>query len=137
MAAGVSAFKISQPTPQDFAGSAMGVSQNRTSGASASTAVANNPRLIKAAHEFEASMMQELLKPLLPGHESLDGEYESASESALSTFAGEALGKALSERGGLGMATRIIHQLSAASNHFGNTPVPKHNRSSATQASGR
>jgi Rod binding domain-containing protein len=83
------------------------------------------PRLVRAAHEFEAAIMQELMTPLLPGHDPLDGGDDSGSSSALSAFAGEALGQALSERGGFGIADRIIRQLTAGSNHSGKTPVLK------------
>ena len=83
------------------------------------------PRLVQAAHQFEASLMQELMSPLLPGHASLDGDGEDGSDSALSAFAGEAFAKALSDRGGFGIATRIIHQLSASGSHSGNAPTAK------------
>jgi Rod binding domain-containing protein len=79
--------------------------------------------LVNAAHEFEASMMKELMGPLVSGGGSLDGDSED-SASALTSFAGEALGKAISEHGGFGIATKILHQLSAAGNHSGNTVVP-------------
>jgi Rod binding domain-containing protein len=83
--------------------------------------VTPQPRLVHAAHEFEAQMMQELLKPMTSG-DGLDGEdADSASGSggALGAFASEALGKALSEQGGFGIATSIVRQLSPA----GNKPV--------------
>jgi Rod binding domain-containing protein len=57
--------------------------------------VAPQPRLVHAAHEFEAQMMQELLKPMTAGN-GLDGEDGSGSGAALGEFASEALGKALS-----------------------------------------
>jgi len=81
---------------------------------------APQPRLVRAAHEFEAQMMQELLKPMTSGN-GLDGEDGSASGSgsALATFASEALGKALSERGGFGIASSIVGELS----HSGNRPA--------------
>jgi Rod binding domain-containing protein len=83
------------------------------------------PRLVKAAHEFEAAMMTELMGPLEPGHDSLGGgDDDSGSSSALDSFAGEALGKAISEHGGFGIANSIIRQLTAGSNHSGNSPVP-------------
>ncbi len=82
-----------------------------------------SPKLVSAAHEFEASMMKELMEPLQAGHDSLDGS-EDGSSSALSSFAGEALGKAISEHGGLGIATSILHQLSAGGNHSGSASVP-------------
>ena len=77
------------------------------------------PRLVHAAHEFEAQMMQALLKPMTSGN-GLDGEDGSASGSgsALAEFASEALGRALSERGGFGIADGIIRELS----HSGSKP---------------
>jgi Rod binding domain-containing protein len=84
---------------------------------------APSPKLVTAAHEFEASMMKELMGPLVSGDDSLDGDSED-SASALTSFAGEALGKAISEQGGFGIATKILHQLSTAGNHSGKTVVP-------------
>jgi len=92
------------------------------------------PRLVKAAHEFEAAMMKELLEPLIPGHSGLEGG-DSGSSSALSSFAGEALGQALSEHGGFGIAQSIIRQLTAVSNHSGNSPVPENSKAAATNSS--
>jgi Rod binding domain-containing protein len=75
---------------------------------------------VRAAHEFEAQMMQELLKPMTSGN-GLDGEdgEASGSGSSLAEFASEALGRALSERGGFGIADGIVRELS----HSGNQPV--------------
>jgi Rod binding domain-containing protein len=71
-----------------------------------------NPKLERSAHEFEASLMTELLKPLqesdgLTGEESDSG---AGSEGALSGFASESLAQAISDRGGFGIADRILHQ---------------------------
>lgn len=89
----------------------------------ATTSTVPSPKLVSAAHEFEAQMMKELMAPLEPGHDLLGGEDEGSS-SALSSFAGEALGKAISEHGGLGIAKSILHQLTAKGNHSGNPSVP-------------
>ena len=86
-----------------------------TSGASQATP---SPRLVRAAHEFEAQMMKELLKPMMSTN-GLDGEEsESASGSSgvLGDFATEALGRGLSEAGGFGIASSIVRQLTPASN---------------------
>jgi Rod binding domain-containing protein len=96
------------------------------------------PRLVRAAHEFEAQMMKELLKPMSSGN-GLDGEDDdssSGSGSALAEFASDALGRALSEQGGFGIATSIVRQLSPAStkeattqvtgNMHGNTVIKSH-----------
>jgi hypothetical protein len=75
---------------------------------------ADNPKLVSAAHEFEASLMQEFLKPLQhdPLFDSgedggIDG-VEGGSSGALMSFGSEALAKAISERGGFGIATKIL-----------------------------
>lgn len=68
-----------------------------------------SPRLVKAAHEFEAQMMKELLKPMTESGLSGDGDDQAASGGALREFASEAFGRALSERGGLGIGKNILH----------------------------
>jgi Rod binding domain-containing protein len=96
-----------------------------TEAAVSSATATSSPRFISAAHEFEAQMMQELLKPL-SSTSGLDGEDDdsasgsgSGSGSALGEFASETLGKALSEQGGFGIATSIVRQLSSTSNKNG------------------
>lgn len=78
-----------------------------------------DPRLKPAAHEFEACLMKEFLKPL--EHDALfsdskdggnDDDGGEGSGSALMSFGSEALAKAISERGGFGIAAKII-------DHFG------------------
>jgi Rod binding domain-containing protein len=94
-----------------------------------------SPRLVNAAHEFEAAMMKELMAPLSSGDGSPEGDEDAAgSESAITSFAGEALGKAISEHGGFGIANRILHQLTAASNHSRKTDVSKHGNGTATNS---
>lgn len=97
-----------------------GISQ--TAAASGASNATVQPRLVRAAHEFEAQMMQELLKPLaessgLTGDDDEDG---SGSAGALGAYATESLAGAISERGGLGIARDLIAQLS----HSGTTGNP-------------
>ena len=92
--------------------------------ATPATSTAPSPKLVSAAHEFEAQMMKELMAPLESGHDLLGGDDAEGSSSALSSFAGEALGKAISEHGGLGIARSILHQLTIRGNHSGNPSVP-------------
>jgi Rod binding domain-containing protein len=86
--------------------------------AAAQVGTVPEPRLVRAAHEFEGQMMKELLKPMTNGDALMgeDGEDDAASSGALGEFASEALGQALSQRGGFGIADRIVKELS----HFGN-----------------
>jgi Rod binding domain-containing protein len=86
--------------------------------AAAAGGTAQQPRLVNAAHEFEAQMMKELLKPMTGsnGLDGEDGDSATGSGGALGEFASESLGRALSERGGFGIATGIVDQLSHSSN---------------------
>ncbi len=75
-----------------------------------------SPRLVRAAQEFEAQMMKELLKPMT-GQDALTGEETEAggdagATGALGEFASEALGQAISRHGGFGIADRIVQDLS-------------------------
>jgi Rod binding domain-containing protein len=76
------------------------------------------PKLVRAAHEFEAQMMKELMKPMTrspaPGGAE-DEDEDAGSSGALGEFASEALAQALSERGGFGVADRILSELSPRS----------------------
>ena len=64
-------------------------------------------RLVRAAHEFEAQMMKELIRPL-----TQSGSDETSSGGGLAQFGGEVLGQALSRAGGFGIADRIVSSLS-------------------------
>jgi len=74
-------------------------------------------RLIDAAHQFEASLMQELLAPLtrdpLSGSDATgDGQDEDeGSMQALSGFAGSSMARAISEHGGFGIARLLLDRL--------------------------
>ena len=94
---------------------AIAATETNPAAAEAKTAIPQ-PRLVNAAHEFEAQMMKELLKPLA-GKDALTGEDEGSeadtgSNGALGEFATEALGQALSRHGGFGLANQIVHELS-------------------------
>jgi flagellar protein FlgJ len=84
----------------------------------------DNPRLQSAAHEFEASLMQEFLKPLQhntlfedsDAGNSLSADQGEGSDAALMSFASQAMAKAISEKGGFGIATKIL-------DHFRTSPA--------------
>jgi len=86
---------------------------------SAAAAITPQPRLVKAAHEFEGQMMKELLQPMTAKDAMLrsDDETDAGSGGALGEFASETLGRALSEGGGFGIANQIIHDLASSGNH--------------------
>jgi len=117
---------LSAITAAASAGGAFAPSQTASHTAYRTASLPPQPRLVKAAHEFEAQMMKELLEPLNHSSSLLgsDGDGDSGlssgdssggisgSTGALGEFASEALGKALSEGGGFGIATGIVKQLS-------------------------
>ena len=73
------------------------------------------PRVAKAAQEFEASLMKELLRPLQQQEGLFGGEKENdGSNDALSSFASDALAGAISSHGGFGIARRIVEHLGDA-----------------------
>lgn len=79
-----------------------------------------SPQLVRAAHEFEGQMMQELLKPMTQsgslGGDGDDSDGGSGWGGALGSFAQEALGQAISNGGGFGIANQIVRQLSHSGN---------------------
>lgn len=82
-------------------------------GAGGDLAARSDPRLKPAAHEFEACLMKEFLEPL-----QQDALFEEGSDAgggcdaALLSFGAEGLARAISERGGFGIADKILE-------HFG------------------
>jgi flagellar protein FlgJ len=70
-------------------------------------------KLEDAAQQFEASMLQELLKPMQHGQESWGGEDKSddSSSDTMSSFGTEAVAKAISKGGGFGIAKQIVSKV--------------------------
>ena len=90
----------------------------------ANAAATASPRLRKAAQEFEANFLQELLKPLkedplfagsdgLGGSEGADGMM-SGSLGTVDSLGTQALADALAAAGGLGIAQHVLEQLAPA-----------------------
>ena len=97
----------------------MNIQNMQAVGAMATVPGGESTRLRSAAHEFEASLMKEFLKPL--EHDSLfsdndagaDGDEGSAS--AILSFGSQAMATAISERGGFGIANLILNHFRTAS----------------------
>lgn len=81
-----------------------------------------DPKLVSAAHEFEASLMKEFLKPLQQdGLFSEDGnradDAAGGSAGTLLSYGSEAMAKAISEDGGFGIAQKILDHFKEGRNH--------------------
>ena len=78
-----------------------------------------DPRLAPAAHEFEASLMQELLKPMerdpLFSSDGSGGLISGgdAGAGSWSSLGAQSLARAISDAGGLGIATKMISEVEA------------------------
>jgi Rod binding domain-containing protein len=91
-------------------------------GTQASATAKPPAQLVKAAHEFEGQLLQQLLKPMTDS-DGLTGDSLTGSAGALGSFASEALGQALSAQGGLGLADQIIRELTPAAKAGVSGPV--------------
>ena len=74
---------------------------------------AKQAKLVDAAQQFEATMLQELLKPLQHGQNSWGGDEKSddSSTDSISSFGTEAVAKAISKGGGFGIAKQIVSKV--------------------------
>ncbi len=77
-------------------------------------ATANNNRLISAAHQFEASLLSELVKPLQENPLFADRGTSEEQGTILTEYASQAFGQALSEHGGFGIARKVLAHLQAS-----------------------
>jgi Rod binding domain-containing protein len=114
---------LSGAAPQALAGRASGTAAGKAGGLTAGPTAGTDPRLAPAAHQFEASLMKELLEPLqrdpLFADEDGSGDAsgasgeEAGSLDTLKSLGTEALAQAIAERGGLGIAAKILQQIGA------------------------
>ncbi len=65
-------------------------------------------KLVDAAQQFEATMLQELLKPMRRGQAGWDEEIDDSASNTISSFGSEAMAKAIARGGGFGIAKQIV-----------------------------
>jgi peptidoglycan hydrolase FlgJ len=70
-------------------------------------------KLVDAAQQFEATMLQELLKPMQHGQNTWEDEEQSddSASDTISSFGTEAIAKAISKDGGFGIAKQIVSKV--------------------------
>jgi len=92
----------------------------------ASTATTPNPetaqhrRLVDAAHQFEGLFLQQMLKPMSSmGKDDKSTDDDGGDGGPLQSYGTEAMAKAISAAGGLGIAREVLAKLapSEAANH--------------------
>lgn len=73
-------------------------------------------KLTDGAQQFEGIFLQELLRPMQSGKDGLTGEDATdSSTDTLQSYGTEAVAKAISSRGGFGIARQVIHQIERSS----------------------
>lgn len=113
-----------------FSATQVGVSQGPAGVAAASPAPKVDPKLVDGARQFEAMMLEQMLKPMHFGSSpDAAGEADaSGSNDTLSGFGTEAVAKALASGNGFGLARQIVRQVSAENaartSSTGGTKVP-------------
>jgi flagellar protein FlgJ len=70
-------------------------------------------KLVDAAEQFEATMLQELLRPMQHGQSSWgeDVKDDDSASDTMSSFGTESIAKAISKAGGLGIAKSVVAQV--------------------------
>jgi len=91
----------------------MKIDPDVTSQPSAAIETQKRAKLVDAAQQFEASMLQELLKPMQTGQSSWGGEEKSddSASDTISSFGTEEIAKAISKGGGFGIAKQIVSKV--------------------------
>lgn len=85
----------------------------------ASPAAAQHTRLVKAAQQFEAMLMQEMLKPMRtkdqlfadPAEDGKSGSDSDEDGGVLQGFATQAMAEGMAKSGGMGIAKQVVRQV--------------------------
>jgi Rod binding domain-containing protein len=85
-------------------------------------------KLVDAAQQFEATMLQELLKPMQHGQDSWGGEEKSddSASDTISSFGTEAIAKAISKGGGFGIAKQIVSKVTLEHQRNSQNKTPRY-----------
>lgn len=78
-------------------------------------------RLVDAAQQFEAVLLQQMLKPLQEG--GMDGEEKSPGSDTMSSYGTESVARAIAKGGGLGIARQIVAKVSLERQQHSNLHV--------------
>ncbi|MCU1250935.1 MAG: flagellar protein FlgJ-like protein [Edaphobacter sp.] len=91
----------------------MKIGADTTSQPPATAEVQRQAKLVDSAQQFEATMLQELLKPMQHGQSSWGGEEKNddTASDTISSFGTESIANAISQGGGFGIAKQIVSKV--------------------------
>lgn len=98
----------------------MKISSDNTTQLTVAAEAQKHAKLVDAAQQFEAAMLQELLKPMQHGQSSW-GDEEKNGDTALDTMSSlgtEAIAKAISKGGGFGIAKQVVSKVALEHNQI-------------------
>lgn len=78
-------------------------------GTSADEDVLKRRKLTEAAQQFEGMLLEQMLKPMREGGDW--GEESGGGSQTMASFGTEAVAKAISKAGGLGIARQVVRQV--------------------------
>lgn len=103
-----------------------GITAGSTTGSTLGTEAIQDKKLAAGAHEFEAMLLAEMMKPLKFGEAESSEEDEGGAAGTIRSMGTEAMAKAISAGGGLGIAREILSQVRAERDaHGGNAHATK------------
>lgn len=80
------------------------------------TGASASPKLVKAAHEFEALLLQSWLEKMNQSFAGESGNLDPAHDT-VSSLGTQAIAQALAARGGIGIASMLLRQLGRNAQH--------------------
>ena len=111
-------------TPARQGGATWGLQRRAAAGASASSPeTPAHRKLRKAAQDFEAILISQLLGDFKTGFSSLTGDAPLAGSDTLNSLALQAMSSALASRGGLGIGQMLVRQLEPSLNRGNPNPA--------------
>jgi peptidoglycan hydrolase FlgJ len=85
-----------------------------TDSSNSTASAQQHAKLVDAAQQFEAMLLQEMLKPMQSKEGSWGGDEESNSNGdndILSSYGTEAVARAIAKGGGLGIAEQVVQKV--------------------------
>ncbi len=95
-----------------------------------------SPKLVKAAHEFEAILLQNWMEKMNHSFLGNDSSLDPAHDT-VSSLGTQAIATALAARGGIGIANMILRQLAGKEQSGKGEPSPANSVTHGTAVRGR
>jgi flagellar protein FlgJ len=92
----------------------MRITAEATESSNSAASAQQHAKLVDAAQQFEAMLLQQMLKPMQSKESSWDsdaGDKSGADGDTLSSYGSEAVARAIAKGGGLGIAKQVVQKV--------------------------